>query len=91
MNGRSSILGLTDPAIVELGLIGANEFHLAVDRTAFWDSYWGPLFDKNIIVTGTVDNGNEAQTHKILKEFFEEICEAAGKERPNNWYNFPPK
>lgn len=87
--GRSSILGLSDPAVVELGLIAANDYYLAVSRSDFWEPYWGPIFEETITVSKTIENTNQTQINEVLTEFFEEICEAAGKERPINWYGFP--
>ena len=89
--GRGRILDLTDTFKVELGLIGAEGYSLAVDRNRWFDSLWGPIREGEIVVEGEISNADTSQLDSLLLEFFEEICEESGHERPENWHDFPAK
>ena len=81
-------LGYPDLIHVEAGMVNVDGFMLAMPNQYF-DKFWGPIFE-DVSVSVVIDKNDPETITAVLLKLFEAVFDAAGKERPANYNNFPP-
>jgi nucleoside phosphorylase len=73
-------LNLTPPFAIELGVVGIENFKLAVDG----DHILGPIYDARFTREYILKDGTLAEIDRVLGEFFEDLFGITGYPRPKS-------
>lgn len=79
-------LGLAFPCIVQLGLVGLTNAHLAINQ----DDIRGPIQPDDAIVRKELTSADPVAINAVLLEFFTEVYDKTGYARPSGLHGFPP-
>ena len=82
-------LGYIGRIEVEAGLVAIDGYSIAMSPQKYFDQFWGPIFDDQIIHNEKFDIDDETAANRFLLTFFEKVFDSAGRPRPNNLYGFP--
>lgn len=83
-------LSLKPPWVVELGVVGIMGLHLYAGSGEYAWSAWGPIRKSEVIKRMILNDDKEPSVNDLLLEFFSQIYDAAGVQRPEGLFGFPP-
>jgi hypothetical protein len=79
-------LALTFPAQVEFGLLDLEGVQISVPT----EETWGPIQTDEVVHRTVLASADPAELNRVLLEFFREVFDKAGYERPQGMHGFPP-
>ena len=79
-------MALKFPAQVEFGLLRLQNVKITVPS----EETWGPIQADEIVVRKTLADPDPATLNEALLEFFSEVFDKAGFQRPAGMHHFPP-
>jgi hypothetical protein len=71
---------------IEFGLVGARGVHFGVPRLDTWERIQGD----EVVVRRVIATAAAGEVDAALLDFFSEVFDQPGQERPANLHNFPP-
>lgn len=83
-------LGYPNVVHVEAGMVNVDGFSLMMPKDYSFDEFWGPMYE-DFSVTATIDKSNPETVNAALLLILESVFDAAGRERPAQYRNFPPQ
>jgi hypothetical protein len=79
-------IGITSPVQIEFGLVGVRGVHFGVPRLDTWERIQGD----EVVVRRAIATAEAGGVDAALLDFFSEVFDQTGQERPANLHNFPP-
>jgi hypothetical protein len=79
-------IGVTPPVQIEFGLVGVRDVHFGVLQLDTWERIHGD----EVIVRRVLETAGAGEVDAALLDFFSEVFDQTGQERPANLHNFPP-
>lgn len=81
-------LNLSGPWQVECGLTGSAGLHIAISNR--FQEFWGPIHVAQIVRRTVLNKTERESINAVLLDYFEAVYDAAGKQRPERLFGFPP-
>jgi hypothetical protein len=79
-------MALTFPAQIEFGLLDLEGVQITVPT----EETWGPIQRHEVVHRTVLASADPAELNRALLEFFGEVFDKAGYERPHGMHSFPP-
>jgi hypothetical protein len=79
-------LGLTFPCFIELGLLNTRGMQIGITT----DDIRGPVQAKESVSRIVLSDADRATINSVLLEFFNQVYDLSGYQRPQGLYGFPP-
>jgi hypothetical protein len=79
-------MALAFPAQVEFGLLDLEGVQITVPT----EDTWGPIHTVEVVYRTLLASADPAELNRALLEFFTEVFDKAGYERPQGMHGFPP-
>jgi hypothetical protein len=79
-------ISVASPVQIEFGLVGVRGVHFGVPRL----DNWGRIQGDEVVVQRRLATAGAGEVDAALLEFFLEVFDQTGQERPADLHNFPP-
>jgi nucleoside phosphorylase len=79
-------IGITPPVQIEFGLVGVRGVHFGVPTLDTWER----IQEDEVILRRVLMAAEAGEIDAALLDFFSEVFDHTGQERPANLHNFPP-